>query len=217
MKKLFYTTVLICAVALLASCGGNVSSWIGGAKYPADKADSYAKAIENVKKKTDLKKFKIFSIRFTVGTRLSNDLTHVTLGMVNPDNYAFTQTFYLDGSVGDMSKYPSGINVVNYEKVKGIDITEINTAKLVGNIIEAKKLIPEGHTYKSINFYETAEVLPRSQPHLNSGRKIGLQETSFIICFTEDGKETETSGGQVTHLYFEARVQVKPDGTLCVK
>ncbi len=49
---------------------------------------------------------------------------------------------------------------------------------------------------------------------LNRGKAVGTQEANFKICFTEDGKETETSGGQVTHLYYEANIIVNPDGSI---
>lgn len=65
--------------------------------------------------------------------------------------------------------------------------------------------------------YEIAELLPRTSSMLNKGREIGKQEATFSICYTEDGKETETSGGQVTHLYYESDFIVNPDGTLSVK
>ncbi len=57
-------------------------------------------------------------------------------------------------------------------------------------------------------------MLPRSTGLMNRGRDIGAQEAEFKICFTEDGKETETSGGQVTHLYYEAKILVNADGTI---
>ena len=57
-------------------------------------------------------------------------------------------------------------------------------------------------------------MLPRSIGLMNRGRDIGAQEADFKICFTEDGKETETSGGQVTHLYYEAKILVNADGTI---
>ena len=49
---------------------------------------------------------------------------------------------------------------------------------------------------------------------MNRGRDIGAQEADFKICFTEDGKETQPSGGQVTHLYYEAKILVNADGTI---
>ena len=102
MKKLFLTTALFGCIALMTSCGGNVSSLLGGAKYPADQADSYAKAVEVLKEKVDTTKFKIFAIRFNEKEELSNELSSMSLDMVNADNYAFRQAYYMDGRVGQI-------------------------------------------------------------------------------------------------------------------
>ena len=69
----------------MTSCGGNVSSLLGGAKYPADQADSYAKAVEVLKEKVDTTKFKIFAIRFNEKEELSNELSSMSLDMVNAE------------------------------------------------------------------------------------------------------------------------------------
>ena len=61
------------------------------AKYPADQTESYAKAVEILKEKIDTTKFKIFAMRFQEGEELSNDLSSISLDMVNADNYAFRQ------------------------------------------------------------------------------------------------------------------------------
>lgn len=215
MKKLFfYTATLVCAAAMSTSCGGNVSSLLGGAKYPADSAESYVKAVDMLKEKVDQTKFKVFAIRFNEREELSNDLSSISLDMVNADNYAFRQAYYMDGRVGPMNDYSSGVNVVDYAKIKGIDLAKIDPAAIGRQIEEAKLLIPEGHTFKSVSVYEINEELPRSTAMLNRGKEIGAQKAEFKICFTEDGNETETSGGQVTHLYYEANILVNADGSI---
>lgn len=215
MKTLFYSAILVCMTALLSSCDGQTGKLFGG--NPTDKAASYTKAIELVKEKTDLNKFKIYSVSFVEGDALSNDMMFVDLSMVNPDNLAFTQVFYLDGNVGDIHKASTGIYDIDYQKIKGIDITKIDTEMIEKQCTEARQMIPEGHTYKSIGRYEIKEVLPRTSSVLNRGRQVGAQETTFDIRFTEDGKETEVSGGKVTTLYYEAEVHVNADGTLSVE
>ncbi|MDE7090066.1 MAG: hypothetical protein K2O54_08100 [Prevotella sp.] len=217
MKKTFYSIVLACVAILMQSCDGNVSSLLGNLSFPADKAESYAKAIENVKEKTDLNKFKIYSVRFCEGEKLSNNLMFVSLTMINPDNYSFEQCFYLDGTVGDMREHSTSSYEVDYEKIKGIDITKLDPEKIQSYFDEAKDMIPEGCTYKSISYYEIEEVLPRKSSSLNKKRDIGSLETEFGVCFTEDGKETETSGGKTNYLYYETTMQVNPDGTLTIK
>jgi len=213
MKRFACFAAVAGMAALLVSCN-NVSSMLGGAKYPADQTESYAKAVEILKEKIDTTKFKIFAMRFQEGEELSNDLSSISLDMVNADNYAFRQAYYLDGRVGQMNDYSTSVNEIDYAKIKGISLSAIDPAAIGRQIEEAKQLLPEGHTFQSVGVYEISEVLPRSTGLMNRGRDIGAQEADFKICFTEDGKETETSGGQVTHLYYEAKILVNADGTI---
>ena len=213
MKRFACFAAVAGMAALLVSCN-NVSSMLGGAKYPADQTESYAKAVEILKEKVDTTKFKIFGIRFQEREELCNDLSSISLDMVNADNYAFRQAYYLDGRVGQMNDYSTSVNEIDYAKIKGISLSAIDPAAIGRQIEEAKQLLPEGHTFQSVSVYEISEVLPRSTGLMNRGRDIGAQEADFKICFTEDGKETETSGGQVTHLYYEAKILVNADGTI---
>lgn len=213
MKRFACFAAVAGMAALFVSCN-NVSSMLGGAKYPADQTESYAKAVEILKEKIDTTKFKIFAMRFQEGEELSNDLSSISLDMVNADNYAFRQAYYLDGRVGQMNDYSTSVNEIDYAKIKGISLSAIDPAAIGRQIEEAKQLLPEGHTFQSVSVYEISEVLPRSTGLMNRGRDIGAQEADFKICFTEDGKETETSGGQVTHLYYEAKILVNADGTI---
>lgn len=213
MKRFACFAAVAGMAALLVSCN-NVSSMLGGVKYPADQTESYAKAVEILKEKIDTTKFKIFAMRFQEGEELSNDLSSISLDMVNADNYAFRQAYYLDGRVGQMNDYSTSVNEIDYAKIKGISLSAIDPAAIGRQIEEAKQLLPEGHTFQSVSVYEISEVLPRSTGLMNRGRDIGAQEADFKICFTEDGKETETSGGQVTHLYYEAKILVNADGTI---
>lgn len=213
MKRFACFAAVAGMAALLVSCN-NVSSMLGGAKYPADQTESYAKAVEILKEKIDTTKFKIFAMRFQEGEELSNDLSSISLDMVNADNYAFRQAYYLDGRVGQMNDYSTSVNEIDYAKIKGISLSAIDPAAIGRQIEEAKQLLPEGHTFQSVSVYEISEVLPRSTGLMNRGRDIGAQEADFKICFTEDGKETETSGGQVTHLYYEAKILVNADSTI---
>lgn len=213
MKRTACFAAIVGMTALLVSCN-NVNSLLGGAKHPADQAESYAKAVEILKEKVDTTKFKIFGMRFQEREELCNDLSSVSLDMVNADNYAFRQAYYLDGRVGQMNDYSTSVNEIDYAKIKGISLSAIDPAAIGRQIEEAKQLLPEGHTFQSISVYEISEVLPRSTGLMNRGRNIGATEAEFKICFTEDGKETETSGGQVTHLYYEANIIVNPDGSI---
>lgn len=213
MKKSICFAAIAGIAALFVSCN-NVNSLLGGAKYPADQAETYAKAVEILKEKVDTTKFKIFSMRFNEREELSNDLSSISLDMVNADNFAFRQAYYMDGRVGQMNDYSTSVNEIDYAKIKGISLSEIDPAAIGRQIEEAKQLMPEGHTFQSVSIYQISEVLPKIMSMLNRGKAVGTQEANFKICFTEDGKETETSGGQVTHLYYEANIIVNPDGSI---
>ena len=213
MKKSICFRAIAGIAALFVSCN-NVNSLLGGAKYPADQAETYAKAVEILKEKVDTTKFKIFSMRFNEREELSNDLSSISLDMVNADNFAFRQAYYMDGRVGQMNDYSTSVNEIDYAKIKGISLSEIDPAAIGRQIEEAKQLLPEGHTFQSVSIYQISEVLPKMMSMLNRGKAVGTQEANFKICFTEDGKETETSGGQVTHLYYEANIIVNPDGSI---
>lgn len=213
MKKSICFAAIAGIAALFVSCN-NVNSLLGGAKYPADQAETYAKAVEILKEKVDTTKFKIFAMRFNEREELSNDLSSISLDMVNADNYAFRQAYYLDGRVGQMNDFSTSVNEIDYAKIKGISLSAIDPAAIGRQIEEAKQLLPEGHTFQSVSIYQISEVLPKIMSMLNRGKAVGTQEANFKICFTEDGKETETSGGQVTHLYYEANIIVNPDGSI---
>ena len=213
MKKSICFAAIAGIAALFVSCN-NVNSLLGGAKYPADQAETYAKAVEILKEKVDTTKFKIFSMRFNEREELSNDLSSISLDMVNADNFAFRQAYYMDGRVGQMNDYSTSVNEIDYTKIKGISLSKIDPAAIGRQIEEAKQLLPEGHTFQSVSIYQISEVLPKMMSMLNRGKAVGTQEANFKICFTEDGKETETSGGQVTHLYYEANIIVNPDGSI---
>ena len=146
MKRFACFAAVAGMAALLVSCN-NVSSMLGGAKYPADQTESYAKAVEILKEKIDTTKFKIFAMRFQEGEKLSNDLSSISLDMVNADNYAFRQAYYLDGRVGQMNDYSTSVNEIDYAKIKGISLSAIDPAAIGRQIEEAKQLLPEGHTF----------------------------------------------------------------------
>ena len=86
---------LICAVAPLLAAATVSCSMISG--YSTDEAASYARAVELVKTNVDTDKFKIYSIDFFEREALSDDLFLVSVKMVNRDDRAFSQTYYLNG------------------------------------------------------------------------------------------------------------------------
>ena len=79
----------VAAAATIQSC-----STLTG--YPTDAEASYAKAIELTKKSVDTDKFKIYSLSIMEGETLSDNLFLVTVKLVNRDNRAFSQSYYMN-------------------------------------------------------------------------------------------------------------------------
>ena len=181
MQKIFYS--LITAIAALCAVSCNVISG-----NPADKAESYAKAIELTRKNVDGERFKIYSVSFIEMGELSNDLGLVTVKMVNKDDRAFSQSYYLSGA-------------------EPTDLREVQSVSM----------LPEGHTFKSVGRYEIEEEVPAGMSHFNRNKEPGKQTTSFTVRFTEDGKETESSAGKTSIIYYEGKATVNPDGSLSIE
>ena len=97
MKKLSRLAAIAGMTALLVSCN-NVSSMLGGAKYPADQADSYAKAVEILKEKVDTTKFKIFAMRFNEREELSNDLSSISTWSMRITMHSVRHTTWMAAS-----------------------------------------------------------------------------------------------------------------------
>ena len=231
---------LICAVAPLLAAATVSCSMISG--YSTDKAASYARAIELVKTNVDTDKFKIYSIDFFEREALSDDLFLVGFdsnvatvdglqeGSVDAlvvQNRAFSQTYYLNGleptDLDDVS-----FDAPKYETTAGIDPGTIDPEEIAAQIARAKTMLPEGHTFKSVGNYTIEEAVPSDNDYLNRGKEFGdsafnrnktfgQQHTSFVVRFTEDGKETESSAGKTSYIYYEAQVTVGEDGQLSIE
>lgn len=210
MKKLLLS---IAAAAAVVSC--TVIDNLKG--LPTAEADSYARALEHVAKHLDTGEFKIYHILFSEGEALSDRLFFVSVSMIDRDDRTFTQTFYLDGRAPGNPSADNGIRKPEYETTVGIDLSELDPARIAAQIAQAKTMLPEGHSYKSVGRYEIEEEVPAGNSAFNRNRKPGQQHTSFIVRFTEDGKETESSAGKTSYIYYEAKVTVGPDGTLTIE
>ena len=88
---------------------------------------------------------------------------------------------------------------------------------IAAQIAQAKTMLPEGHTFKSVGRYQIEEDVPAGNSAFNRNKTFGQQHTSFVVRFTEDGKETESSAGKTSYIYYEAEVTVEPDGTLSIE
>ena len=143
---------------------------------------------------------------------------YVDLFVVDSDNNLYSQAYYLDGRIGNKMNATDGSFNLTYQNVKGIDISTIDLSSIEQYFAEAQKLVPEGHTYKSIGSYRIEEILPyKANGPSNNGRNVGGEDRIINILFTEDGNETETNGREITYLYYEDKVHVNPDGTLYVE
>lgn len=90
MRHIFKLLAASVAAATICSC----SSLTG---YPTDAEASYAKAIEIAKKSVDTDKFKVYSLSFMEGETLSDNLFLISVKLVNKDNQAFSQSYYMTG------------------------------------------------------------------------------------------------------------------------
>ena len=191
----------VAAAATIQSC-----STLTG--YPTDAEASYAKAIELTKKSVDTDKFKIYSLSIMEGETLSDNLFLVTVKLVNKDDQAFSQSYYMNGlEPTDLRDVQSTFEAPEYETTVGIDLSELDPARIAAQLA----------SYKSVGRYEIEEEVPAGNSAFNRNRKPGQQHTSFIVRFTEDGKETESSAGKTSYIYYEAKVTVGPDGTLTIE
>lgn len=172
----------VAAAATIQSC-----STLTG--YPTDAEASYAKAIELTKKSVDTDKFKIYSLSIMEGETLSDNLFLVTVKLVNRDNRAFSQSYYMNGlAPTDLRDVQSTFEAPEYETTVGIDLSKLDPARIAAQIAQAKTMLPEGHSYKSVGRYEIEEEVPAGNSAFNRNRKPGQQHTSFIVRFTEDGQ-----------------------------
>ena len=207
MRHTFKLLAATVAAATICSC-----STLTG--YPTDAEASYAKAIEIAKKSVNTDKFKVYSLSFMEGETLSDNLFLISVKLVNRDNQAFSQSYYMTGleptALRDVQRT---FEDPEYETTVGIDLTKLDAAQ----IAQAKAMLPEGHTFKSVGRYQIEEDVPAGNSAFNRNKTFGQQHTSFVVRFTEDGKETESSAGKTSYIYYEAEVTVEPDGTLSIE
>lgn len=211
MRFIFKLLAATVVTAALSSC----SALTG---YPTDAEATYAKAIELTKKNVDTDKFKVYSVSFLEGEQLSDDLMLVTVKLVNKDNRAFSQSYYMNGlAPTDLRDVQQTFEAPEYATTVGIDLDKLDPKLIAEQIAQAKTILPEGHSFKSVGRYEIEETVPAGNSAFNRGKTFGEQHTTFIVRFTEDGKETESSAGKTSYIYYEGKVTVGADGTLSIE
>lgn len=139
MHQIFkHLAATLAVAATISSC-----STLTG--YPTDAEASYAKAIELTKKSVDTDKFKIYSLSFMEGETLSDNLFLVSVKMVNRDNKAFSQSYYMNGleptALRDALR---SSEAPEYETTVGIDLSKLDSEQIAAQIAQAKTLLPEG-------------------------------------------------------------------------
>ena len=111
MRHIFKLLAASVAAATICSC----SSLTG---YPTDAEASYAKAIEIAKKSVDTDKFKVYSLSFMEGETLSDNLFLISVKLVNKDNQAFSQSYYMTGldptALSDVQRTESSAGKTSY-------------------------------------------------------------------------------------------------------
>lgn len=209
MRKLL---ILTAAAALFAACTTSFT------RNATDKADSYAKAIDVVRKNVDGERFKIYSLDITEEDELSDNIHYIVVKMVNRDDQAFSQTFFVNGmQPSALSEVQRTFQAPTYAATRGIDLGALDPQQIETQIAQAKTMLPEGYTFKSIGNYLIEESVPSGNELFNRGKTFGEQTTRFTVRFTEDGKETESSAGQTSYIYYEAKATVNPDGSLILE
>ena len=128
MRHIFKLLAASVAAATICSC----SSLTG---YPTDAEASYAKAIEIAKKSVDTDKFKVYSLSFMEGETLSDNLFLISVKLVNKDNQAFSQSYYMTGlDPTALSDVQRTFEAPEYETTVGIDLTKLDAAQIAAQI-----------------------------------------------------------------------------------
>ncbi len=73
----------------------------------------------------------------------------------------------------DLRDVQSTFEAPEYETTVGIDLSELDPARIAAQIAQAKTMLPEGHSYKSVGRYEIEEEVPAGNSAFNRNRKPG--------------------------------------------
>ena len=166
MRHTFKLLAATVAAATICSC-----STLTG--YPTDAEASYAKAIEIAQKSVDTDKFKVYSLSFMEGETLSDNLFLISVKLVNRDNQAFSQSYYMTGleptALRDVQRT---FEDPEYETTVGIDLTKLDAAQIAAQIAQAKAM----EKLNSVKFAEAAkteEIMGGQDLEKQSGREAG--------------------------------------------
>ena len=205
MRKTFLLLPLFAAVLFLfAGCGAK------GQAADADSEEGYANAIELLKKNIETSRYKVYYMKFETTSKMANNMESVTVKMVNDKDLAFSQKFMIVGNnrVMPMESVVGTFESPVYKDTKGIDLSKLDAKAIVAQIDAAKKLIPEGAEFKSIDEYCISESVPAGNVAFNEGKTFGEQTTTFTVVYEKAMTEGAEPG------IFVTRATVQPDGSV---
>lgn len=205
MKHFQKLCVLAFAALSFAACDKVGLSGLGGVKMDSEEAVTKAKALaaENIKPG----EWKVIGVTWLEGStrdELSNNVSSVSFEMVDKDGRVWQQSYLAD--LGWKATELSGTNWDTFHKgvdakeLPGFDMDKMNAADVIKDIEEAKKMIPEGYEFKSVDMYE-----------INS---YGTDRASITLNVVEKGKETVSNAGQTSIVFYELKFNKGEDGKL---
>lgn len=214
MKKLILAiTASLCIATLISSCN---NLGINVPKMDSDEATQLI--VETLEKNINFDEWKIYEIRWMEADELENNLTVLFVEMVNKAGDCFSQTFTLSGpgkgNISDLNEAGGLRGKLDFEKVKGLTPASINVEAIRKQYEEAKAMIPENYTFKSIGDYLIQETVPSGNEFLDRNKTFGEVKAEFSMNITENGKEIVESAGKKSVQYYEVTFNVLPDGSV---
>lgn len=175
--------MLALAIALIAMW----SCHAGGTAYDADTKEGYAEAVKLILKSVDPATEKVYYMKFECSQEHGNRLETLTIKVVSDKDMAYSLKILLTGNCQalPMEHLPHTFEAPIYKNVKGIDITHFDADKVLDQINQAKKLIPEGGKFKAIYDYTISESVPAGDEAFNDTEEIGKVTTSFFLSFIQ--------------------------------
>ena len=144
---------------------------------------------------------------------LENNLTVLFVEMVNKAGDCFSQTFTLSGpgkgNISDLDEAGGLRGKLDFEKVKGLTPASINVEAIRKQYEEAKAMIPENYTFKSIGDYLIQETVPSGNEFLDRNKTFGEVKAEFSY---EGENETyiEASVENSSSILYDKEIRNKP-------
>lgn len=194
MKKVIFLLLSACLLAGMPSCKRAMDKLMNDtAQSPMlDKAKDISdiKTLDEVKEtlisKCDNEKMPVYSISLYEIEELSGKALFAVAGMVDAERtQTYSQNFGFDGDVSALE------TSIEKPDVTPIDMKSLDMGMIIKGIENAKSLIPEGYTFKTVR---------------NMIIKDGITRISLAV--TKDGEETITNAGQTSEVYYEANYDI---------